>query len=319
VVLTNFARPAQMGSALLDDEPGDRESVMNLLARINKPEYFYQPQQFLRRLIRAWRREPGEVDVVLPWGLRMQVQPGEMHGRSLWHFGIYDLVLSEAIWRLLDRGETAIDVGANIGYVTGLMAARLGPTGSVRAFEPHPKVFTVLASNVERWRRQPIARTTIYEMALSSNNGVGFLKEAENFQRNRGSSRVVVDHSQLQIRMARLDDVCADCGMVGVLKLDVEGHERQVLLGSETLIRAGAVRDIIFEEHSQSFSSAVPSMLASLGYTVFFLTRTLTGPLLARENDRYTAVAYLPPNFLATRDPQRAIARFRAGGWQVLQ
>jgi FkbM family methyltransferase len=286
---------------------------------MSKPEYLYQPHQFLRRLIRALRREPEEVDVLLPWSLRMRVRPGEDHGRSLWHFGIYDLVLSEAIWRLLDPSETAIDVGANIGYVTGLMAARVGPTGSVMAFEPDPKVFTLLASNLERWRGQPIGRTTIYQVALSSNNGIGFLQEAENFQRNCGTSRVVSDESQLRISIARLDDVCADCGTVGVLKLDVEGHERQVLLGGEELIRAGAVRDIIFEEHSRSFSSAVPSMLASLGYTVFFLTRALMGPLLARGNDRYPAVPYTPPNFLATREPERAVARFRAAGWQVLR
>ena len=177
-----------MDSARLDEELG-RASAMNLIARINKPEYLYQPHQLLRRLTRALRREPGEVDVVLPWGLRMRVRPREDRGRPLWHFGIYDLVLSEAIWRLLDCGETAIDVGANIGYVTGLMAARVGPTGSVKAFEPHPRVFTLLASNVERWRGQPIARATIHEMALSSNDGVGFLQEPENFQRNCGTSR----------------------------------------------------------------------------------------------------------------------------------
>jgi hypothetical protein len=83
---------------------------MSLTARLNKPEYLYQPRQFLRRLTRAIRREPDEVDVVLPWGLRMRVNPHEDHGRSLYHFGIYDLVLSEAIWRLLDRGERAIDM-----------------------------------------------------------------------------------------------------------------------------------------------------------------------------------------------------------------
>src|SRR5580704_36595 len=99
---------------------------MNLISRMNKPEYLYQPHQFVRRLTRAIRPQPEEVEVLLPWGLRMRVKPCEDHGRSLYHFGLYDLVLSEAIWRLLDRCERAIDIGANIGYVTGLMAARLG-------------------------------------------------------------------------------------------------------------------------------------------------------------------------------------------------
>ena len=53
----------------------------------------------------------------------------------------FDLISCEAIWRLLDEGELALDVGANIGYMTSLMAARLGKNGRVIAFEPHPVLF----------------------------------------------------------------------------------------------------------------------------------------------------------------------------------
>jgi FkbM family methyltransferase len=292
---------------------------MSLRARINKPEYLYQPRQFLRRLTRAIRREPDEAAVVLPWGLRMRTNPREDHGRSLYHFGIYDLVLSEAIWRLLDPGETAIDVGANMGYVTGLMAARVGPAGSVLAFEPHPKVFAQLISNIECWDGQPVAPISPFEMALSSRNGTSFLAEAPDFERNSGTSTVVEDPSQLQIRVACLDEVCADCRSIGVLKLDVEGHELQVLRGGERFLGESAIRDIIFEEHSRSFNSAAPSLLTEYGYTIFLLTRTFRGPLLAAADKRCWTVPYLPPNFLATLEPERALARFRPSGWRVLR
>src|SRR5687767_14315604 len=44
----------------------------------------------------------------------------------------------ELLSRLLAPGMVAIDVGANIGYFTTLMASRTGPTGTVHAFEPTP-------------------------------------------------------------------------------------------------------------------------------------------------------------------------------------
>src|SRR5271166_4673918 len=141
---------------------------MRLLKRINKPEYVYQPRVFFRRLAHVLLPQPEAVDVILPWGLRMRVRPDDDLGRSLWQMGIYDLILSEAIWRLLDRGESAIDVGSNIGYVTGLMAARIGPDGQVLAFEPHPRIFAELAANIDGWVSQPIARIEPFALALSS-------------------------------------------------------------------------------------------------------------------------------------------------------
>src|SRR6266436_10220417 len=102
-------------------------NAMRFIEYIDKPEYLYQPAQALKRLTRLLSAEPDSAEVVLPWGLRMRIRPREDLGRELWHKGIYDLTLCEALWRLLDRGESAIDVGANVGYTSGLMAARSGP------------------------------------------------------------------------------------------------------------------------------------------------------------------------------------------------
>ena len=74
----------------------------------------------------------------MPWGLQMQIRPNDYIGSCIWGRGIYDLGVSEAIWRLLDKDDLAIDVGANIGHMTGIMARRVGPKGAVIAFEPHP-------------------------------------------------------------------------------------------------------------------------------------------------------------------------------------
>ena len=82
-----------------------------------------------------------------------------------------DLAVSEALWRLLDPGALALDVGANIGFMTNLMAWRSGPCGRVLAFEPHPEVFRSLAENVERLsatRPSPLSSSTTRPSANGS-------------------------------------------------------------------------------------------------------------------------------------------------------
>ncbi len=293
---------------------------MNLTARVNKPEYFYQPRQFLRRLTRAIRRAPDEAGVVLPWGLRMRVNPSEDHGRSLYHFGVYDLVLSEAIWRLLDRCERAIDIGANIGYVTGLMAARLGPRGEVLAFEPHPKIFAELVLNIEGWANRPIATIRPFPLALSSNTGSAYLEEAKNFDRNSGTSRVTANGAHACGSTRRVWTTFAPNMATSILSNSMlKGMNWKCCWEGKAFLIPGACETSFLRTIARSFNSPVASLLASFGYVIFMLTRTFRGPLLAAQGERCPTVHYLPPNFLATREPKRASARFETSGWQVLR
>ncbi|MBV8135202.1 MAG: FkbM family methyltransferase, partial [Deltaproteobacteria bacterium] len=212
-----------------------------------------------------------------------------------------------------------IDAGANIGYMTGLMAARLGAGGKVLAFEPHPKVFAELAANLAAWSKQPIARAIALQVALSSKSGAGRLQEPLDFDRNRGTSKLVLgEASGMHVKTVCLDEVCLKYGRADVLKVDVEGHELEVLRGARNLLQKGALRDIIFEDQSGDVMSPLASLLSGFGHTIFSLTRTLRGPVLATRPDQFPNVPYLPPSLLATREPLRAIGRFRAGGWLVL-
>jgi FkbM family methyltransferase len=48
-------------------------------------------------------------------------------------------VVTKAIWRLAAPGDTLVDVGANVGYMSLAMIARLARRGRVFAFEPQPE------------------------------------------------------------------------------------------------------------------------------------------------------------------------------------
>jgi len=106
---------------------------MNAISNIVKPEYIYRPKQLYLRVLRGFRQKPSFEDLHLPWGSSIYVKPGHHIGRAIWHLGLYDLTVSEALWRLVDAGELAVDIGANIGYMTGVMSVKVGSTGRVLA------------------------------------------------------------------------------------------------------------------------------------------------------------------------------------------
>ena len=123
---------------------------MNPRNYLRRPEYIWRPRQVFRRFGRLGKK-PGETEeVTLPWGARVLVRPKENVGADIYYYGIFDPIVPEAIWRLLDVGEAALDIGANIGQNTSAMAFRSGPAGSVIAFEPHPVTFGELRRNAER-------------------------------------------------------------------------------------------------------------------------------------------------------------------------
>lgn len=126
--------------------------IMKPMRLFDKPEYFYRPRQILKRIQYQFGVSKRSFhDVNLPFGPRIRVNPSEEVGRSLCTLGVYDLIVTEALIRLLAPGELALDVGANIGYTTAVMASHIGSEGKVLSFEPSSQVFEALSWNVKAW------------------------------------------------------------------------------------------------------------------------------------------------------------------------
>ena len=62
---------------------------------------------------------------------------------------VFEPVLSDLIWRIVGEGDICIDVGANVGYFTLIMAKKVGGSGKVIAIEAAPGNARLLKSNVE--------------------------------------------------------------------------------------------------------------------------------------------------------------------------
>src|SRR4051812_1763455 len=134
---------------------------MNLL----KPWYVHRPSQIVRRLCRSIRPAPSETQVVdLPWGCPIEIEISEDIGRCIWTTGVHDLAVAEVLYRLTNKEFLALDIGANVGSMTGVLAWR---AKEVWAFEPNPDVFSRLKRNIEWIERTPgFAAVRPYEVAL---------------------------------------------------------------------------------------------------------------------------------------------------------
>lgn len=109
-------------------------NLQKLKLYINRPEYIFRPNQIFQRFFKSNLHQKNEFHSVnLPWGLNIKIptNPNDVVGKAISSYGIYDLSLTELLWRLIFPGETALDIGANIGYMTSIMAKRVGQTGKV--------------------------------------------------------------------------------------------------------------------------------------------------------------------------------------------
>jgi FkbM family methyltransferase len=241
-------------------------------------------------------------------------------GRSLWEAGIYDIATSEVIARLLHPGDLALDVGANVGFMTVLMGRWAGPDGRVMAFEPHPDLFRLLKENVGLAARSPSATVELHNAAVGEVTGQASLVIPPGFETNDGLASLSAtprdSDTVISVDVVTLDDLLGD-RRVSVLKIDVEGHELSVLKGAARLIELHAVRHIVFEEHTGS-TSPVCTFLKERGYTLFELGWSLYGPELVGLDGPSITKPYEAPNYLATCDPDDARTLCRSRGWRVL-
>ena len=162
--------------------------------------------------------------------------------RQIREQGIWEPFETELVRRSLAPGGVFLDVGANLGYFTVLGAAWVGDAGRVYAFEPEPRNFRLLQTNLDL--NGYAGRVTVCEAALSDRSGTGYLKlhpdnlgDHQLVEPAAGAVEValVEGAAWFREREARLD----------LVKIDVQGAEHAVVRGLMPLLHAsgpGALR-----------------------------------------------------------------------------
>ncbi len=223
--------------------------------------------------VRAW---------IYPYGLAQQedrlvraraVTGGWFEGRTSDFHAYPMLVHGYFEWRnvaicaaVCGRGDTVIEVGANIGTETVSFADIVGPEGRVVALEPDEENAASLRRLVELndWKQ-----VEVVEAAVSDREGqVWFARSGSRAASGTGH---VVQGAQAErtvaVRSVRLDSLLEKgCGRVAAIFMDVEGHEPAVLRGAEELLRR--CRPVVVLEAS-------PKLLAKSGWELADLAKEI--------------------------------------------
>jgi FkbM family methyltransferase len=292
------------------------------IARAAKPEYLFRPSQILRRLIVEVKARPAAALVQLPWNFPIRVTPTETIGWAIYSRAIYELPLTEALFRLARPGDVVVDGGANVGYVTSLLAARVGPTGMVHSFEPNPDAFAHLEQNCQLWRGLAACPTIVaHAEALGPNPGMATLHIPASSAWNGGrasieSSTIGEPGRRVEVRVTALDDLFRNGEKISVIKLDLEGFEYEALRGMEGLLRERRVKAVVFEE-TNPFPASSHNFLKGLGFSIFGLDNRLRGLVCLPDREpRWDPASGSPKNYLATCSPEETVRELESGFWR---
>jgi FkbM family methyltransferase len=165
--------------------------------------------------------------------------------------GFWESWITQFVARRVRPGWTAIDVGANCGYFTLLMADLVGPHGHVIAVEPNPAMTPLLRRSVAL--NGFAERTTICEVAAgAADDGFTTLIVPD---RSPGQSAMVSDASapwdnctKVAVPTATLDGLVSPGQRVDFIKIDAEGSEERILNGMNAMVEAYKP-DLLLEFH----------------------------------------------------------------------
>lgn len=195
-----------------------------------------------------------------------QIMTPKLIGNRVW-----EPTVTRYMLQLLRPERDFIDVGANIGYFTCLIASRIGVSGGGRVFaiEPNPRALELLKRNVSiNWSMAPIE---IVECAAARQSGdIAFyaprrlIANASMYASAQAGGDDDVD--EVRVEAARLDDLILDKDRVGLMKVDVEGGEFDALSGAEQLLRANRDIDIVMEWSTSQMRNSPGKMAGLVDY-----------------------------------------------------
>lgn len=158
---------------------------------------------------------------------------------QVFFLGEYEKMLSGVASSLINKNDVCIDVGANFGWYTTLMAQKGGAGGEVHSFEPVPKSFRELVKNYELSGSPNYV--FINEVALGDKKGVISINVFDG--EPTGHASIALKHCggspSYQCNMETLDDYLVEhrVGDVNFVKVDIEGAELMFLQGAERLFK----------------------------------------------------------------------------------
>lgn len=161
--------------------------------------------------------------------------------RSVLSLGGWERFETEIFNRVVGKGMTVVDVGANVGHYTLEAARNVGEEGKVYAFEPEPRNFDLLCRNVNAngYRNVIPVRAALSDRAGTA----GMILCGKNMggHRIRGFAKDDFSAESINVETMTLDECLGSRGVrVDAIKMDAEGWEPAIFQGMRSILDRNA-------------------------------------------------------------------------------
>lgn len=159
--------------------------------------------------------------------------------------GEYETRFYKLLSTCIQPRDCVWDIGANVGFYTGLFAERVGPQGQIFAVEPSPLNYHRLAE-----RCSSLGNVRLLQCGLGRANGKMYFQQGAD--ELGATSRVIESGTEGEVVEIRSGDSLLEDGSANspnVIKCDVEGFEWEVLEGMSGLLGQPCLRAIGIEVH----------------------------------------------------------------------
>jgi FkbM family methyltransferase len=150
--------------------------------------------------------------------------------------GEFERAESTAVRALVRPGDLVVDIGANLGWFSLVMAEAVGPGGEVWAVEPTPPILRALKRNLAL---NESLNVRVFELALGDAAGTAEIHIFSGLPHGHASVSTLdrTDYNTHEVERRTLDDLL-DGRVPAFVKIDVEGSELAVLRGASATIAA---------------------------------------------------------------------------------
>lgn len=210
--------------------------------------------------------------------------------------GIYEAGTLTLLSRLLNRDDTVVEIGANIGAHT-LFLSKIVDRGYIHAFEPFPPVFKKLQKNITE---NSVNNVIVHNIAIGDSPGTLrlFFNPATTHE-GLASAYATYFPQSVEVEQTTLDIVLADLSSLHLIKMDIQGAEYSALCGATATLKKFAPFVLFeYDYNAKEAGIALSEILEyfhTLGYFVYAVNdngnilptpnNSYEGNLLASKND----------------------------------
>ena len=181
---------------------------------------------------------------------------------SLNLFGLDELIIFSFYWQNRVRYRRVLDAGANIG-LHSIILSRCGY--EVRAFEPDPQHYKILQRNLAA---NNCGEVEVFQSALSSTSGTAeFVRVLGNTTGSHIAGSKSNPYGELERFQVDTEDAQPLIGWADLVKLDIEGHEPDVLLATSR--EDWLNTDAFVEVQSESNAASILRHFSGIGVGLF--------------------------------------------------